>query len=62
MESSLREAGMDAWVAEGAAELFGWVRESGLGGEVTDSAEHLLDRKATPFAQFAQDERTAWLA
>jgi uncharacterized protein YbjT (DUF2867 family) len=62
MESSLREAGMDAWFAEGLAELYGWIRDSGLASEVTDSVERLLNRKATPFRQFALDERTAWLA
>jgi uncharacterized protein YbjT (DUF2867 family) len=61
MESSLREAGMDVWFAEGLAELYGWIRDSGLGGEVTDNVERLLGRKATPFLQFASDERTAWL-
>ena len=61
MESSLREAGMDAWFAEGLAELYGWTRDSGLGSEVTDNVEHLLGRKATQFRQFASDERTAWL-
>jgi len=61
MESSLREAGMDTWFAEGLAELYGWIRDSGLGSEVTDNVEHLLGRKATRFRQFAADERTAWL-
>jgi uncharacterized protein YbjT (DUF2867 family) len=61
MESSLREAGMDAWFAEGLADLYGWIRDSGLGSEVTDNVEHLLGRKATRFRQFASDERTAWL-
>ena len=62
MESSLREAGMDAWFAEGLAELYGWIRDSGLGSQVTDNVEHLIGRKATPFRQFARDEQTAWLA
>ena len=62
MESSLREAGMDAWFAEGLAKLYGWIRDSGLASQVTDSVEHLLGRKATPFRQFARDEQTAWLA
>jgi uncharacterized protein YbjT (DUF2867 family) len=61
MEATLREAGMDPWFAEGLAELYGWVRDSGLGSEVTDAAEHLLERKAIPFRQFAIDERSAWL-
>jgi len=61
MESSLREAGMDAWFAEGLAELYGWIRDSGLGSEVTDNVEQLLGRKATRFRQFASDERTVWL-
>jgi uncharacterized protein YbjT (DUF2867 family) len=61
MEASLREAGMDPWFAEGLAELYGWVRDSGLGSEATDAAEQLLGRKAIPFRQFAIDERSAWL-
>jgi uncharacterized protein YbjT (DUF2867 family) len=61
MEASLREAGMDSWFAEGLAELYGWVRDSGLGSEATDAAEQLLGRKAIPFRQFAIDERSAWL-
>jgi len=61
MEASLREAGMDPWFAEGLAELYGWVRDSGLGSEVTAAAEKLLGRKAIPFRQFAIDERSAWL-
>jgi len=50
---------MDTWFAEGLAELYGWIRDSGLGSEVTDNVEHLLGRKATQFRQFAADERTA---
>jgi uncharacterized protein YbjT (DUF2867 family) len=61
MEFSLREAGIDAWFAEGLAELYGWIRDSGLGSKVTDNVERLLGRKATPFRQFASDERAAWL-
>jgi uncharacterized protein YbjT (DUF2867 family) len=61
MEASLREAGMDPWFAEGLAELYGWVRDSGLGSEATDATEQLLGRKAIPFRQFAIDERSAWL-
>lgn len=61
MEASLREAGMEPWFAEGLAELYGWIRDSGLGSEVTDAAERLLGRKATLFRQFAADERSAWL-
>ena len=61
MEASLREAGMDPWFAEGLAELYGWVRDSGLGSEATDAAEQLLGRQAIPFQQFAIDERSAWL-
>jgi hypothetical protein len=61
MEASLREAGMDSWFAEGLAELYGWVRDSGLGSEATDAAKQLLGRKAIPFRQFAIDERSAWL-
>ncbi len=62
MEAGLRDAGMDAWFAEGLAELYGWIRDSGLASEVTDSVERLLGRKATPFRDFARDERAAWLA
>lgn len=61
MEASLRDAGMDPWFAAGLAELYGWIRDSGLGSEVTDSAEQLLGRKPIPFRQFAVDERAAWL-
>jgi uncharacterized protein YbjT (DUF2867 family) len=61
MEASLREAGMDPWFAEGLAELYGWIRDSGLGSEVTDAVEQLIARKATPFRQFAADNRSAWL-
>jgi uncharacterized protein YbjT (DUF2867 family) len=62
MESSSRDAGMDTWFGEGLAELYGWIRDSGLASQVTDSVEHLLGRKATPFRQFARDEQTARLA
>jgi uncharacterized protein YbjT (DUF2867 family) len=62
MEAGLRDAGMDAWFAEGLAELYGWIRDSSLASEVTDSVERLLGRKATPFRQFARDERAVWLA
>jgi uncharacterized protein YbjT (DUF2867 family) len=61
MEANLREAGMDPWFAEGLAELYGWIRDSGLGSEVTDSVEQLIGRKAIPFRQFAADNRSAWL-
>jgi uncharacterized protein YbjT (DUF2867 family) len=61
MEASLREAGMEPWFAEGLAELYGWIRDSGLGSEVTDAAQQLLGRKATLFRQFAADEHSAWL-
>jgi hypothetical protein len=61
MEASLREAGMDPWFAEGLAELYGWIRDSGLGSEVTDAVGQLIGRKATPFRQFAADTRSAWL-
>ena len=61
MEESLREAGMDPWFAEGLAELYGWIRDSGLGSEVTEAAEQLLGREAIPFRQFAIDARSAWL-
>jgi uncharacterized protein YbjT (DUF2867 family) len=61
MEASLREAGMEPWFAEGLAELYGWIRDSGLGSEVTDAVEELIGRKAIPFQQFAADNRSAWL-
>jgi nucleoside-diphosphate-sugar epimerase len=61
MEASLREAGMDPWFAQGLAGLYGWIRDSGLGSEVTDAAEQLLGRKGIPFRQFATNERSAWL-
>jgi uncharacterized protein YbjT (DUF2867 family) len=61
MEANLRDAGMDPWFAVGLAELYSWIRDSGLGSEVTDSAEQLLGRKPIPFRQFAVDERSAWL-
>ena len=61
MEASLRESGMEPWFAEGLAELYGWIRDSGLGSEVTDAAQQLLGRKATLFRQFAADEHSAWL-
>ena len=61
MEASLCEAGMDPWFAEGLAELYGWIRDSGLGSEVTEAAELVLGHKAIPFRQFAIDARSAWL-
>jgi uncharacterized protein YbjT (DUF2867 family) len=61
MEANLCDAGMDPWFAGGLAELYGWIRDSGLGSEVTDSAGQLLGRKPTSFRQFAVDGRSAWL-
>jgi uncharacterized protein YbjT (DUF2867 family) len=61
MEASLRDAGMDPWFAQGLSELYGWIRDSGLGSEVTDAAKRLLGRKAIPFRQFAANGRSAWL-
>jgi uncharacterized protein YbjT (DUF2867 family) len=61
MEASLRDAGMDPWFAAGLAELYAWVRDSGLASEVTDSAEQLLGRTPTSFRQFAIDHRSAFL-
>ena len=61
MESSLHDAGMDASFAEGLAELYGWIRDSGLASDVTDSVERLLGRKPIPFRKFASDERATWL-
>ena len=61
MEASLRDAGMDPWFAEGLAELYACVRDSGLASEVTDTTEQLLGRKPTSFRQFAVDYRSAFL-
>lgn len=61
MEASLREAGMDPWFAEGLVELYGWIRDSGLGSEVTDAVEQLIGRKPIHFRQFAANNRSAWL-
>jgi NAD(P)H dehydrogenase (quinone) len=61
MEASLRDAGMDSWFAAGLAELYAWVRDSGLAGEVTDATEQLLGRKPNSFRQFAIDYRSAFL-
>jgi uncharacterized protein YbjT (DUF2867 family) len=62
MEASLRDVGMDPWFAAGLSELHGWIRDSGLGSEVTDATEQLLGRKPSSFRQFAIDERSAWMA
>jgi len=62
MEANLRVAGMDPWFAEGLAELYGWIRDSGLASELTDDLERLLARKGTSFREFALDERSAWLS
>jgi uncharacterized protein YbjT (DUF2867 family) len=61
MEASLRDAGMDPWFAEGLAELYAWVRDSGLASEVTDASEQLLGREPNSFGQFAVDHRSAFL-
>ena len=61
MEAGLRDAGMDSWFAAGLAELYAWVRDSGLAGEVTDATEQLLGRKPNSFRQFAIDYRSAFL-
>jgi uncharacterized protein YbjT (DUF2867 family) len=61
MEARLRGAGMDPWFAAGLAELYAWVRDSGLASEVTDTKEQLLGRKPTSFRQFAVDYRSAFL-
>ena len=47
MEAGLRDVGMDPWFAAGLAELYAWVRDSGLASEVTDTTEQLLGRKPT---------------
>lgn len=61
MEASLRDAGMDPWFAEGLAELYAWVRDSGLASEVTEASEQLLGREPNSFGQFAVDHRSAFL-
>ena len=61
MEASLRDAGMDPWFAEGLAELYAWIRDSGLASEVTGTVEQLLGRKPNSFRQFAIDHRSAFL-
>jgi uncharacterized protein YbjT (DUF2867 family) len=61
MEASFRDAAMDPWFAAGLAELYAWVRDSGVASEVTDTAEQLLGRKPTSFRQFASDHRSAFL-
>jgi uncharacterized protein YbjT (DUF2867 family) len=61
MEAGLRDAGMDPWFAEGLAELYAWVRDSGLASEVTEASEQLLGREPNSFGQFAVDHRSAFL-
>jgi uncharacterized protein YbjT (DUF2867 family) len=61
LEAELRQAGADSYFAAGLAELYSWVRDSGLGSEVTPAVEQLLGRKPTPFRKFAIDHRSAWL-
>jgi len=61
LEAQLRGAGADPYFAEGLAELYAWIRDSGLGSEVTLAVEQLLGRKPTPFRKFAIDHRSAWL-
>jgi uncharacterized protein YbjT (DUF2867 family) len=61
LEAELRGAGADPYFAEGLAELYAWIRDSGLGSEVTPAVEQLLDREPTPFRKFAVDHRSAWL-
>ena len=60
-EAQLHEAGADSYYASGLAELYSWVRDSGLGSEVTPAVEQLLGSKPTPFGKFAVDHRSAWL-
>jgi uncharacterized protein YbjT (DUF2867 family) len=60
-EAELGQAGADPYFAAGLAELYSWVRDSGLGSEVTPAVEQLLGRKPTPFRKFAADHRSAWL-
>jgi hypothetical protein len=60
MEAELRNAGADSWFAAGLAELYAWIRDSGLASEVTSAAEQLLGRAPTTFRQFAADHRSAW--
>jgi uncharacterized protein YbjT (DUF2867 family) len=61
LEAQLKEAGADPWFAAGLAELYAWIRDSGLGSEVTQAAEQLLGHEPTPFRKFAVDHRSAWL-
>jgi uncharacterized protein YbjT (DUF2867 family) len=61
LEAKLGEAGADPYFAAGLAELYTWIRESGVGSEVTPAAEQLLGRKPTAFRKFAVDHRSAWL-
>jgi uncharacterized protein YbjT (DUF2867 family) len=60
-ESSLRDAGADPWFAAGLAELYAWIRDSGVGSEVTPAAEQVLGRQPTTFRKFAVDHRSEWL-
>jgi hypothetical protein len=57
----LRDSGADPYFAAGLAELYAWIRVSGLGSEVTPAVEQLLGRKPIPFRKFAVDHRSAWL-
>jgi uncharacterized protein YbjT (DUF2867 family) len=61
LEAELRAGGADPYFAAGLAELYAWIRDSGLGSEVTGATEQLLGRKPTPFRKFAVDHRSAWL-
>jgi uncharacterized protein YbjT (DUF2867 family) len=60
-ESALIDAGADPWFAAGLAELYAWIRDSGVGSQVTPAAEQILGRRPTLFRKFAIDHRSEWL-
>jgi uncharacterized protein YbjT (DUF2867 family) len=61
LEAELRASGADPYLAAGLAELYAWIRDSGLGSKVTPSAEQLLGREPIRFRKFAVDHRSQWL-
>jgi len=60
-ESNLIDAGADPWFAAGLAELYAWIRDSGIGSEVTPAVGQILGRQPTSFRKFAVDHRSEWL-
>jgi uncharacterized protein YbjT (DUF2867 family) len=60
-ESNLIDAGADPWFAAGLAELYAWIRDSGIGSEVTPAVGQILGRQPTSFREFAVDHRSEWL-